>query len=467
MKEISLPYGKQDIKWELPAGDISVFRCDHSKEIDDIGSTLRSSLNEPIDSAPLRERVKPSDKIAIIVSDSARLFPQDKILGTVLEEIGHADPADISIVIASGNHEASDPASIGIGRDIQSKFKVINHNSSDKKNMKSVGTLPSKESAFFRKQAMKHISRSVREAPRNFARIVRLLFRGDIEGIKAVIGYTTLVRALLILSASSKNEIKINSTVAQADLRILIGQIKPHFLSGFSGGHKAVFPGCAEFTGIAKNHFMMNHPSVGLGKNDGNIIRGQIEESSRFCGDSFAVNVVMNSNKTVAGIFCGDPVTAQRQGSELCRSIGNIKTEKADIVIAAEGYPEAINLYQHIKVIPPAGKIVREGGAIICVGSCSRGLGGLSVVNEVTCKIGFWHILPKDVRLYLVSDLPKDVVDKTMFIYAPNIDQAVEAEKKIRGDDLKITVLAGAGLMVPDVSTPLSSPLTKGGKRGV
>jgi nickel-dependent lactate racemase len=196
---------------------------------------------------------------------------------------------------------------------------------------------------------------------------------------------------------------------------------------------------------------MMNHPSVGLAVNDGNIIRDHIERAAKLCGKSFAVNVVMNHDRSVAGVFSGDPVRAQREGSALCRKIAAVKTEEADVVISAEGYPEAVNLYQFTKVVPPAGRIVKPRGAIICAGSCGGGIGGMTVVNDITCKIGFRHMLPKGVRLYLVSDLPKNSVRKMEFTYAATINEAISREKKRqKKDTLLIAVLAGAGLMVPD-----------------
>ncbi|MCX6357405.1 MAG: lactate racemase domain-containing protein, partial [Candidatus Aureabacteria bacterium] len=244
--------------------------------------------------------------------------------------------------------------------------------------------------------------------------------------------------------------VRIRREVVDADLRILIGQIKPHFLAGFSGGFKAVFPGCADREGIAKNHFMMNHPSVALGRSEGNIIRERIEQAGRLCGESFAVNVVMNRHHRAAGVFAGDPVASHRRGAELCRRIGRVVAPRADIVITAEGFPEAMNLYQLTKIVPAAAGIVREGGAIICVGACRDGIGGLAVVNEITFKIGFWNLLPRNVRVYLVSDLPRRDVEYTGFIYAGTVDEAVAREKTRFTTLPSVTVLSGAGFLIPE-----------------
>ncbi|MDP8263214.1 MAG: lactate racemase domain-containing protein [Candidatus Ancaeobacter aquaticus] len=451
MSELSIPYGKENIQWSAPSNNVIIYTCNSLPTIENIEQNVIASLKDPINSIPLKECVQKTDKVAIIVSDSARLFPQEKVLRSVLSELSYVPISNVTIIIANGNHQCSDPASIGINKEMCQQYRVINHNSRDNESLTVVGFIPSKERKYFLKQAVKHFARSLVAMPEKIVKIILSFVKGDIESVRALIGYTALGRALCVYSASLENKIKIHRVVKDADISILIGQIKPHFLAGFSGGLKAIFPGCADITSIAKNHFMMNHPSVQLGKNENNIIRDHIEKSAEMCGKSFMVNVVMNPDKTVAGVFAGDPVFAQRLGSEQCREIGHVKTSSADIVVTSEGFPEAINLYQLIKIIPPAALIVRKGGAIICVGACSHGIGGLCVVNDITCKIGFWHLLPTDVRMYLVSDLPKSDVDKTEFIYAKTIDEALEKERSNFDSEPEITVLSGAGLMIPEV----------------
>jgi nickel-dependent lactate racemase len=158
----------------------------------------------------------------------------------------------------------------------------------------------------------------------------------------------------------------------------------------------------------------------------------------------------MNGDNLVVGVFAGDPVGAHRQGAELSRHIGRVTSARADIVIAAEGFPEAVNLYQLTKIVPPAARIVREGGAIICVGSCCGGIGESKIVNDITFKIGFWDLLPRGVKVYLVSDLPRKMVDRTEFIHSRTIDEAIARERHRFKGAPSITVLSGAGLLIPE-----------------
>ncbi len=48
--------------------------------------------------------------------------------------------------------------------------------------------------------------------------------------------------------------VKMNRRVVEADLRILIGFVKPHSMAGYSGGGKTILPGVCGVETIATNH---------------------------------------------------------------------------------------------------------------------------------------------------------------------------------------------------------------------
>ncbi|MEX2606793.1 MAG: lactate racemase domain-containing protein [Kiritimatiellia bacterium] len=49
-------------------------------------------------------------------------------------------------------------------------------------------------------------------------------------------------------------EVRYNREYAQADRRIIMGFIEPHFMAGYSGGYKAVFPGVTGVEAILHYH---------------------------------------------------------------------------------------------------------------------------------------------------------------------------------------------------------------------
>ena len=72
---------------------------------------VRRALSAPIGSAPLRELVKPGEKIAIVTSDISRPMPSWKALPPVLDELyaAGARAEDITLVFALGIGPASWP----------------------------------------------------------------------------------------------------------------------------------------------------------------------------------------------------------------------------------------------------------------------------------------------------------------------------------------------------------------------
>lgn len=457
MPAIILPYGARSITWDPGTLPVTVIRPARIPALAGLDARVIDALRAPIASRPLRDRARECGRIAVIVSDATRIFPQERMLDAVLGELGVVDPARVTIVVAAGNHGLSDHAAIGLTPAVESRFRVVDHDSQDAGTMRPVGTLPAVERRFFAAEGLRHLFRSIPAAPGRLRNVLRRLAARDLGGARELIGYTMFGRAIFIAAASLPIRVKVRREVADAGLRILIGQVRPHFLTGFSGGYKAIFPGCAERTGIAMHHFMMTHPSVGLGRNEGNLLRLRLEEAGRMCGETFAVNAVMNGDGEAVGVFAGDPVEAQRRGAELAGRVADVEAPAADLVISAEGFPDAVNLYQLTKTVPPAARVVREGGAIICAGQCRDGVGGLSIVNDITFRIGLRRLLPPGVRVYLVSDLPRSEVEKTDFIYAASIAGAAEAERRRRPALRAVTVLAGAGLLIPRPVTP-SSP---------
>jgi nickel-dependent lactate racemase len=101
-------------------------------------------------------------------------------------------------------------------------------------------------------------------------------------------------------------------------------------------------------------------------------------EFMNFVNLSFIVNVTLNNKRKVSKIFAGHPVKAHKQAVQFLNCYINIKLHSlADIVIVSNGgYPLDRDLYQTVKGIATAKKVVKDGGAIIIASECIDGLGG-------------------------------------------------------------------------------------------
>ena len=78
--------------------------------------------------------------------------------------------------------------------------------------------------------------------------------------------------------------IRINAEFAEADLRIVIGQIDPHQFVGFTGGSKGAVIGVASAVTIEHNHSLFFDPLSQVGRLKGNPVREDINEAGRIVG---------------------------------------------------------------------------------------------------------------------------------------------------------------------------------------
>ena len=83
MKTYNFKYGHGSVSLSLNEADIlAELHGTETPPISDIRSALFASLEQPIDSAPLRQRVRPGDQVALVISD----------MNPILDAAGSGDP---------------------------------------------------------------------------------------------------------------------------------------------------------------------------------------------------------------------------------------------------------------------------------------------------------------------------------------------------------------------------------------
>src|SRR5262249_15469526 len=100
----------------------------------------------------------------------------------------------------------------------------------------------------------------------------------------------------------------LNRNFVQAEVRIVTRFIEPHFFAGFSGGPKGIMPALAGAQTIMSNHAAGNigHPWATFGVTEGNPIWEGIRDVALLAGASFLVNVSLNDQRQITGVFAGD-----------------------------------------------------------------------------------------------------------------------------------------------------------------
>lgn len=293
--------------------------------VQDISAAVRSALEKPVDSPPLKELLRPDDKIAISVSDITRSWQRmDLVLPTLLDTIARAGVAEeqITVLIVVGGHRLNSQTEMEqlCGKEVCGRVKVVNHDARDLENMVYLG------------------------------------------------------------KTSRGTEVSINRIAAEADRIILTGGIIYHYMVGYGGGRKSVIPGFSSIHTIRQNHLWAmgrepgsgSNPNARSGKTRGNECHEDMMEIAGLVQPDFIVNVVPNAEGEFAGIFAGNWVSAWQEGTKLVDEIYGVQIPgPADIVIAsAGGFPKDINLYQTGKTMDNASYAVRDGGAVIIVSEC-------------------------------------------------------------------------------------------------
>jgi nickel-dependent lactate racemase len=91
---------------------------------------------------------------------------------------------------------------------------------------------------------------------------------------------------------------------------------------------------------------------------------------------TFLLNVTLNARREITGVFAGDMLAAHAAGCAFVRANAMVPVAAPyDLVITTNsGYPLDQNLYQAVKGMSAADRLVRAGGTIIMAAACEDGL---------------------------------------------------------------------------------------------
>ena len=361
------------------------------------------ALAHPIGTPRLGEIVHPGEKIAIVTSDITRPCPTWRIMPALLDELYAAGcrREDIALVFALGSHRHHTPEEQRklAGERAWAEIRCVDGDPSD----------------------CVHMGATDCGTPVDITRIV-----------------------------------------AEADRRICLGNIEYHYFAGYSGGAKAIMPGCSTREAIQSNHRMMVREEAHAGNLDSNPLRQDLEQAAAICGVDFIVNVVLDEHKQIVRAVAGDLVEAHREGCKFLDQMYLKKIDRrADIVLVSQGgAPKDLNLYQTQKALDNAKHAVKPGGTIILIGSCREGLGEKvfeqwmlsaptpeSMIERIGRdfqlgghKAAAIAMVLKNAEIYLVSELDDDFVEKIFLKPAKSAQDALDRAFARLGPDA--TVLA-------------------------
>ena len=179
----------------------------------------------------------------------------------------------------------------------------------------------------------------------------------------------------------------INRRWVEADVRITTGFVEPHFFAGFSGGPKMVTPGLAGLETILVLHdaARIGDPSATWAITEGNPVHDDIRAAAAAAPPHFSLDVILNREQRIIEAFAGELEPMHRAACAAAREYAMQSVDAPfDVVVTSNaGFPLDQNLYQAVKGMSAAAKVVKPGGMIVCAAECRDGFPGHGHYREL------------------------------------------------------------------------------------
>lgn len=413
---VEMLYGRGRLAMELP-GHATVIEPEYVAPLSNETEAFKQAVRQPIACAQLADLVKPGETLAIVTTDGTRPVPHKKLIPWILDEL-KVKPREVVVITGTGSHRGNTPEELleMFGERVMQECRVINHDSFDEDSLVYIGTTP------------------------------------------------------------RENKITFCRDYVEADRKIILGFIEPHFFAGFSGGPKALLPGIAGIDSILGFHdaYMIGHPNATWGVLEDNPLQLETRAACRMCPPDFMVNVTLNGDKEITAIFAGDWLEGHRAGADFVRQHATVGfDEPFDIVVTSNsGFPLDQNLYQTVKGMSAAFQVVKPGGTILAVSECSDGIPShgkfydilrsrpdprsmLDMIEEPGYRVfDQWEaqkmaIVQMRAEVWLYSTLNPDVVQSVHLTPVSDLGQAMEQLLSKYGPQASIAALPQGPLTIP------------------
>lgn len=317
--KLRLDYGSDGLDVDVPDNS-TVIEPAHSPRLKDSHAALMDAIRKPMGVGRLRELVHPGQSIGISICDFTRAQPRKQMLEAIFEELKDVPVDAFTIFVATGTHRGNTANELEqmLGSEIVRDYRVVNHDARDDSTLRQVGT------------------------------------------------------------ASSGANVFLNSEWLDCDVRITTGFVEPHFFAGFSGGPKMAAPGLAGLETVMTLHDAAHIGSSNAtwGVTEGNPVHDDVREIARMTGVDFAIDVTLNREKEITAVFAGELFSEHAAACSVAKQTAMQRVDEPfDVVVTTNsGFPLDQNLYQAVKGMSAAAKVVKPGGIIICAAECRDGI---------------------------------------------------------------------------------------------
>jgi nickel-dependent lactate racemase len=418
---VELAYGRHGTSVEVPDDAEVVVPVDEPGLADEAAG-ITEALRRPLSGPPLRDLVTGARRVAVVFPDLTRPMPNRTVLPPLLQELERAGvpSSAITLLCATGTHRQATRAEMEelVGADIVAGYTMVDHDAWD---------------------AGAHVT------------------------VGAVDGAPVLLQREYV----------------EADVRLITGFVEPHFFAGFSGGPKAVCPGLAAGATILEAH----HPHriadsrATFVTRAGNPVHDFVRAATALAPPHLSLDVAINRARQVTAVFAG-PLPAEHDAA--CAHVQSSAMREVDagfdlVVSTNSGYPLDRNLYQAVKGMAAAERIVRRGGIIVMAAACEDGVPGDGAFARLLAQahtpddlvgaagapeLDRWQaqvlgrVLARAEVLLHSDGLDDRSFPDALLRDAPDLDAAVAAALARLGPGARVAVLPEGPLTVATVCAP-------------
>ena len=193
--DVAFGRGSVSVYADPELADWEVIRPAFEAALPDPKRRFMHAIDEPVECEPLREIVSPGDRVVIVTSDGTRAVPNRQLIPWIVEALPVPE-ANVTVLLGNGTHRANTDEEIAgmFGAEVAGRLRIQNHDAYDRSENVYLGT------------------------------------------------------------SGCGTDVWLDRAYVEADRRIVVGFIEPHFFAGFSGGPKGVAPGVAGIETIYRLH---------------------------------------------------------------------------------------------------------------------------------------------------------------------------------------------------------------------
>ena len=322
---IMMRYGRHGLPVDLPDDlDVTVLRKPEMPILKEPREAVRAALTRPVGCRPLMEEARGKMRVSILICDITRPVPNGTVLPILVDALMEAGvaPASITILVATGLHRPNQGEELRelVGDDrVLKTVRVENHFARRDEDHVFLGTTP--------------------------------------RGIP----------------------VRFDRRVVDADLRIAVGLVEPHFMAGYSGGRKVIIPGVAHQDTIRALHAtrILRHEKTANCVLEGNPLHEEQLAAIRMMGKSFAVNTVIDEARNLSFANFGEIEASHAEAVSFVEPYMVLPVDRrfSTVLTSSAGYPLDRNYYQTVKGMVGVAGILEQGANLFIVSECAEGLG--------------------------------------------------------------------------------------------